>query len=270
MISDKTHVLVFKDKSKMEVTAKQADSITELSSDPKIRGFDVDGKFIAFDHIAKVLSIAEYYEQYPSSKVEPGRAYLEPPTDLQDIVNKFDWASTVFNFISMFELVTLTHEQLSHCKTDQDFREFCIKHKALTRNGVVTTGVYADDKGKTQRVPFAYPLFLEVWHYIQGKRRNLDDAKEMTWEEIENGLAGVSDQLNKINPSKWKKALEKSLQSTEIGTVGKELLQQFLQRAPNASKEYKPAYKTMLEYYKAHPEEATPEKLAIASPISYR
>lgn len=67
-----------------------------------------------------------------------------------------------------------------------------------------------------RRIPFAYPLFLEVWQYIQNKRRKLDGAKEMRWEEIENGLAGVSDQLNKINPSKWKKVLEKSLQSPEI------------------------------------------------------
>jgi hypothetical protein len=67
----KSWIIVFKDRSKKYITENQANALMIQSGNSTARGIVIDGGFIDFATIGKVLPVAEFYEQYPDER--PGR-----------------------------------------------------------------------------------------------------------------------------------------------------------------------------------------------------
>jgi hypothetical protein len=64
---NKTHVIIFVDKSKKHITEKEAELIFQKSA-TGLKGILINGNAIMFSGISKILSLAEYYEQYPDQR----------------------------------------------------------------------------------------------------------------------------------------------------------------------------------------------------------
>jgi hypothetical protein len=60
--------VIFHDKAVKEVSQDQADFLMQKSCDPQSIGVKVDGSFIKYSAIAKILNESEYYQQYPERR----------------------------------------------------------------------------------------------------------------------------------------------------------------------------------------------------------
>ena len=64
----KSHVIIFTDKSKKFISQISYDDIISQSSEG-IGGMEIGDNYIRFQSIAKILTIDEFYKQYPEEKV---------------------------------------------------------------------------------------------------------------------------------------------------------------------------------------------------------
>jgi hypothetical protein len=64
----KSHVIIFTDKSKKFISQLSYDDIMSQSAGDS-GGIDIGGNYIRFQSIAKILTIDEFYKQYPEEKV---------------------------------------------------------------------------------------------------------------------------------------------------------------------------------------------------------
>jgi len=62
--------IIFHDKSFMEIPDEKYVAFIEASTSDA-RGFDLNGQYVTFSSIAKILDQQEYYEQYPDRKPVP-------------------------------------------------------------------------------------------------------------------------------------------------------------------------------------------------------
>lgn len=64
----KNHVIIFIDKSKQYITEVQANAIMERSSNIQFKNIQIDESLINFSSISKILTLEDFYQQYPEEK----------------------------------------------------------------------------------------------------------------------------------------------------------------------------------------------------------
>jgi hypothetical protein len=62
-------IIIFHDGSKKQVTTSRAEKIWELSA--KQDGFMIAGSYYKFSTVAKILTLEEYYCEYPDERPDP-------------------------------------------------------------------------------------------------------------------------------------------------------------------------------------------------------
>ena len=70
-------VIVFHDKSKKWVTKAQAEHIFNASCEPGQKGILIDGSFYTFSSISKILSLKDFYDQFPDERPAETRNQFE-------------------------------------------------------------------------------------------------------------------------------------------------------------------------------------------------
>ena len=73
------YIIVFHGKNVMEITKAQSDAIDEESVKPNARFIKINGQMINFASISQILSLDEYYRQYPD-KVPDQKDIFKPMT----------------------------------------------------------------------------------------------------------------------------------------------------------------------------------------------
>jgi|TARA_R100000501_G_C2589266_1_gene89862 hypothetical protein len=68
-------VIIFHDGAKQFVSAAQAETILRQSTQPGARGITVNASYISFGSISKILTIEEFYSQFPSEIPEKPKEY---------------------------------------------------------------------------------------------------------------------------------------------------------------------------------------------------
>lgn len=81
----KNQVIIFHDKSKKFVTKQQAEVVINQST-TAAKGIKIDGSFIGFSSISKILSLQEFYNQYPDER--PAPTAHQDFTGTGDILNR--------------------------------------------------------------------------------------------------------------------------------------------------------------------------------------
>jgi len=79
----KDHIIIFNDGSKKMITENQFNAITQMSSGQK-DSLVIDGSLIKFHSISKLLSMDEFYEQYPDQRpqqYDKNEEYISPITN---------------------------------------------------------------------------------------------------------------------------------------------------------------------------------------------
>lgn len=228
------------------LTQKKFEQLQQASLDDMImlengNGFKVSANL-------EILTVEDYYRRYPEKQSAPVMDHWNTPKDLEDIVDQFAWAATKFKFSDMYQLVTITHRELSKIKTDEGFKDFCQHYRALTPNGALTVGFYTDEKGNKKQAVFAYPFFKTIWEFIKSKRSKQEYAVEMSWEQLAseaNGIAALSDKLTTQHPDKWVAALKRSIAKSPNNEYLKSLLRHAETRVKGVTgkKTYNPKYK---------------------------
>jgi hypothetical protein len=71
IISPNYAVLVFHDKSTKFITEDQFNNLVVMYSNPNISKIQIDSNLYAKNSISKILTLDEYYREYPASKPEP-------------------------------------------------------------------------------------------------------------------------------------------------------------------------------------------------------
>jgi len=61
-------IIVFYDKSKKWVTRAQAEYLFNASCEPNKKGVKIDGSFYTFSSISKILSLKDFYDQFPDER----------------------------------------------------------------------------------------------------------------------------------------------------------------------------------------------------------
>jgi hypothetical protein len=74
---DEQSVIVFHDKSKKWVTKAQAEHIFNASCEPGQKGILIDGSFYTFSAISKILSLKDFYDQFPDERPAETRNQFE-------------------------------------------------------------------------------------------------------------------------------------------------------------------------------------------------
>ena len=70
------YFIVFNDHAVKEVSEQQANFLMEKSCEPGQIGIKIDGSFIKYSSVAKILSENEYFKQYPDKR--PPKYTIEP------------------------------------------------------------------------------------------------------------------------------------------------------------------------------------------------
>lgn len=159
---------------------------------------------------------------------------------LAEIAQAFASTFAKYKFTDGNKLTMMTHQQMLKCQTEEDFKNFCIKHKAITPDGKVIPARYQDDKGNTQIGVFAFPFFQAIWKLIQQQRASQQYAEEKSWDQImemqeqRDGIVATSDRVTETSAPQWINALQKSLAKKQMfpdGSKGQAFLSQLLDRA---------------------------------------
>lgn len=66
----KTRVIIFFDRGHKFITQQQEDQLFQLSAGTTQKGIKIDGDYIAFSSIQRVVSRDEFYQQFPNKKPE--------------------------------------------------------------------------------------------------------------------------------------------------------------------------------------------------------
>lgn len=69
----KSHVILFFDSSKVFITEQQRNGLIDKMTDSGVKQVDIDGQLYNLANIAKVLSLDEFYKEYPAQRPEPQR-----------------------------------------------------------------------------------------------------------------------------------------------------------------------------------------------------
>jgi hypothetical protein len=80
----KTNVIIFHDKSKKMITNTQAQIIFKESGTEK-KSILIDGSLITFSSISKVLTLEEFYNEYPTEKPNIVPEWKETATDYRPL-----------------------------------------------------------------------------------------------------------------------------------------------------------------------------------------
>ncbi len=73
------YIIVFHSGSIMEITGEQHETVLEQSTQPNARLINIDNQSINFASISQILSLHEYYKQYPD-KIPEQRDIFKPET----------------------------------------------------------------------------------------------------------------------------------------------------------------------------------------------
>lgn len=67
-VSEKS-IIIFHDRSKKWISSKQAEAIYSMSGSTQ-KGVTIDGSFYTFSSISKILSVQDFYQQFPDERPE--------------------------------------------------------------------------------------------------------------------------------------------------------------------------------------------------------
>jgi len=74
----KSNVIVFYDKSLLQINQEQADYLFKLST-TGVKGLKLNNQYYTFNSISKILSLEEYYKQYPNKRPTTYKDFPELP-----------------------------------------------------------------------------------------------------------------------------------------------------------------------------------------------
>lgn len=69
----KSHVIMFFDSSKVFITEQQRNGLIDRMTDSNVKQVDIDGQLYNLANISKVLTLQEFYNEYPKERPEPQR-----------------------------------------------------------------------------------------------------------------------------------------------------------------------------------------------------
>lgn len=83
----KNTVIIFHDGSRKFITNRQADIVISQST-TAAKGIKIDGSFIAFSSISKILTLQEFYNEYPDERPPEtqNKVFTTPAGDMLDRV----------------------------------------------------------------------------------------------------------------------------------------------------------------------------------------
>ena len=195
-----THMIIFKDKTRMEVTTEQRNQISELQRNPNIRAVDINdinGKkqYISFDTIAKILTWDEFLDQYPDISSDQ-RVYSTPEPNYSSPEEKFvfdeSWAylesqSWVYREVPTVDRVMMFDKFRRH--EGKDFNLFLKSVGAMSKNGfVILDHRCTDKKGHPYRVCLRYPVYNTFKKYLDMYRERKQYGEKKTLQELELSL----------------------------------------------------------------------------------
>lgn len=102
------------------------------------------------------------------------------PKTLEEVAENFDWMPRIFGFTGVLDLVFKTYSKIKLLKSQAEFKQFCIKHRALTLSGDIGMGKALNN----QWVPWAYPMFSELWNLAQEREAKKEYVEAKSWDEI--------------------------------------------------------------------------------------
>lgn len=200
-----------------EVSAEVYERITTADKDELIRLHSDKVDAVKPSGIVEILEPQEYREKYPDKNPDRGRQVpLEYGGDknfsIGQIAEQFLWVKEVFNYGGdMGTLVRKVWDALEKVETESQFEQFCIKNKAKTADGKITTGLGRTKTGAEIRLPFAYPFYCEIWKAIEAGRRKAAWVAEKNFKGM--GVDGVMDAASKTSHIE---SLVRGLKKTEV------------------------------------------------------
>jgi len=113
------------------------------------------------------------------SKEDKGIKFRNPKT-LEEVIENFDWLPRIFGWTSVQTLVFRIYSKIKLLKSQDEFKQFCIKYHALTIEGKIGTAKTL----KGDYVAWAYPMFAELWNITQKREATKEYAEQKSWDEL--------------------------------------------------------------------------------------
>lgn len=184
-----SHMIIFKDRSRMEISAKQREEIAEYKKNPNIHDVDIRDihgvkQLISLDTIGKILSWDEFLDQYPDI-VQDHRVYSAPEPNYESPEDQFIFDETwrylesqnnVYRELTNVDRVMLYDK---FRKNDgKDFNSFLKSEGAINKHGFVILDWRRSDKKGTYWICQKFPVFTAMRKFQQLYREKKKEQKE--------------------------------------------------------------------------------------------
>lgn len=184
-----THMIIFKDSSRMEITAKQREAYMLMQKNPAVKGVDIRNEegnlqYVSFDTVAKILSWDEFIDQYPDVTPEPVRRKMPDP-DYTKPEDKFIFDETW----SYLEALNKQYSEV--CRVDrvmmydkfrraENFDKLLLDEKAVNTNGNIILDWKRSDKKGSYAIVLRYEVYKTMKRFKDSyaERRNYARKRE--------------------------------------------------------------------------------------------
>ena len=171
----KNFIIAFWDGQPLPVSEALAKDLQSRRPDT----FTIGTTLYNFKSVKFIGTAEKFKEQFPGDqKTSNYNPINRPLQSFEDIAEEFKWTG----YPNMLQLITLTHRRLREWKGD--FKNFCLKHNAITADGKITTMRITVKSGRVEHVPFAYPFFCAVAKLIESRDKKREYAEEKSWEQL--------------------------------------------------------------------------------------